>query len=384
MIRRHLNAVLLFGSVSLLIAGCSTAPPDSVEATDPVSGTAFLQASSWHSGNAFLIDKTEGLLLTSERAVHDRTKAEVIFPAIDNGKVLTKKSTFMHKGTKVEATVLTGDAVRDLAVVQLDKPAPESAAALKLASAGPAKDAAVQFLGAPSKSNLIWTLVSANVQTVAPKEFTVGGKNAIKARVIELNAEGSAAKEVNGGPVVNEKNEVIGVIADDAAQTGSLVCIDISEVRTMLASAYCKLATQSIEKKNYDRAIACAERALANNKNDPLSWNERGVAYSMKNQFDKAIADYSEAIKLNPKFTGALRNRASAYLHLGKYQEAVDDCTVLIDLAPKFAQGYELRRQAYLKLRQKDKADLDARYLKALGGPDEWKAVGSTGNKPPD
>jgi tetratricopeptide (TPR) repeat protein len=205
----------------------------------------------------------------------------------------------------------------------------------------------------------------------------------IKARVIELNTEGTLAKDVSGGPVVNEKNEVIGIIADVRAQSGNLLCIDVAEARPALCGAYRKLAMQALEKRNYDKAIAYSEQGLAYFKGDAMTWNERGAAFSMKDQYDKAIADYSEAIKIDPKFARALVNRASAYLHLGKYQEAVADCSTAADAAPKFVQAYTIRLQAYRKLNQKDKAELDERILRALRDTGDWRMTGSSGSKPP-
>src|SRR5579864_4733550 len=88
---QHRSRVLL-GIVLLVPAGCiHVGPPDSVDATDGVSGTVLL-TKAVYPGNGFLIDKEERLLLASQRAVGQRTDVEVIFPAVENGKVLTKRT----------------------------------------------------------------------------------------------------------------------------------------------------------------------------------------------------------------------------------------------------------------------------------------------------
>jgi tetratricopeptide (TPR) repeat protein len=376
---------LLVGTALLLSSGClKTTEPDAVEAKDGVSGTVLINVGKWNPGNGFLIDREERLILTSQRVIGERTDHEVIFPAVENGKVLTKRTTLISRATKLEAKALSSDASHGVAIIQLKKPAPDSATELKLATGEPARGAEVEFLGAPAKSNLVWTLTIANVEGVAEKEFALEGKKKAKARLIELSAEGAVAKEVSGGPVLNEKTEVIGIIADEPAQTGPLVCIDIAEVKPALCEVFRKLNTEALEKHKYEKALAYGDRAIGYYKGNALAWNERGVAYSMKDQFAKAAADYTEALKLDPKFLGALRNRASAYLHLGKYKEAVEDCTKAIDLSPMFRPAYEIRLKAYVKLNQKKEADIDARLIQALGGSSDWKVTGSAAPRPPE
>src|SRR5208283_4532991 len=164
----------------------------------------------------------------------------------------------------------------------------------------------------------------------------------------------------SGGPVVNESNELVGVMQSGALQTPQQkLCVDVTEVRVFLGETYRNLATAAIGRRDYFRAVALATRAVEANPNDPLAYNERGAANSHLDRFDQAVADYGTALRLDPKLARAYRNRASAYYHQSKYEEAIADCTAAIRLDSNYALAYLSRSKAYEKLNRPTEAKAD-------------------------
>ena len=131
-------------------------------------------------------------------------------------------------------------------------------------------------------------------------------------------------------------------------------------------------------------ALAYSGRALAVWPDDPLGYNERGAAYSQKDQFEKAIEDYTQSIKLEPSLPLSYRNRGSAQFHLGRLKEALADCTKAIDLAPDYLSAYRTRTQVYAKLKMKKEAQADDRMIAELSKPRpkkiEWQGTTVSGN----
>lgn len=369
-----LTALLAF------LGGCaSRSPQDYIEATEPVAASAFLP-SPLHPATAVLIDREERLVLTTHQATVGRIDIKVIFPVTEDGKALVHKAAWEEKAKSdltARGSVLISDPERDLAILHLDG-VPRGVPELKLAKASPAKDAPLRFLGAPANGNLAWAAASSVVRSVGPRQVTVGNDRKATNQMIELDAAGNDAKGVPGGAVVNESNEVVGVVASASAQGAHMLCTDVSEVRVLASAAYRVLAMHANEAKQYDTALKYSERALVVWPDDALGYNERGAAYSRKDLFAKAVADYSQSIKLEPALALAWRNRGSAQLHLGKPREAIADCTQAIKLAPRYSSAYLKRGEAYDKLKMTREAEADRNTVAKLNQP-KYKQTGSSG-----
>ena len=117
-------------------------------------------------------------------------------------------------------------------------------------------------------------------------------------------------------------------------------------------------------KNDFDRATEDFTKAIQLNPSDAGAYNNRGVAYLNESDFNRAIEDYTKAIQLKPDYSSAYNNRGVAYRYKGDFNHAIEDCTKAIQLNPSDAGAYNNRGIAY-----SDKGDYDraiADYIKAI------------------
>lgn len=371
---------LLLSAALMLASGCAfKTVPETIDSAEPVSSMAII-ASEWHPGTAFVIDRENRLLLSSLKAAGDKadTEVDLVFPPMEDGKTLVNREK-LKKAPRIKAKSLYPDLTRndpdlkrDLGVLQADS-IPDGVPEVKLAKEGVDKDAAVDLITVGPKAALVWARTSATVKNVAGKLIPseLDKRESINAKLVELNLDPRVVKDLSGSPLINKNNEVVGVVASDPAQTGNLMCVDVSEIRPTVGGAYRQLAVKALEKKNYDEALAFCDKALKFIPQDARTFNERGVAYSWKNDFAKAIESYTEAIKLDPEFTVAWRNRASADLHAGKYEDAVNDATEVLKLTKnRDPVAFQKRIEAYKKMGKIKEAEEDTRLMEKLTTPE--------------
>lgn len=97
-------------------------------------------------------------------------------------------------------------------------------------------------------------------------------------------------------------------------------------------SFYQKRANASIDKGDYDSAIADYNKAIELKSAEPSAYLNRGMAHFNKKNYDLAIADYDKVIELNPKDVLAYLNRADSYEKKGDIQKAALDYQKVVEL----------------------------------------------------
>ena len=90
-----------------------------------------------------------------------------------------------------------------------------------------------------------------------------------------------------------------------------------------------------------------------------LIFNNRGNAYSDKNDYDRAIADFSQAIRLDPKYAFPYDGRGKAYYGKNDLNRAFADFSQAIRLDPKYASPYNDRANVYYDNKDYDRAIAD-------------------------
>ena len=170
----------------------------------------------------------------------------------------------------------------------------------------------------------------------------------------------------SGGPVLNRKNQVIGVHArsDDSysfeipsnilksllnqpERTEPLV--EWRQRKRIRAYVYFKNGKNRSNAEDYDTAITEFNSAIQLNPAYARAYFKRGFAKSKTGDSAGAIEDYTHTIKFNPKYTTAYYNRANRKRDHALYAAAIRDYTVAIGLAPKYDKAYHNRgRVKYL------------------------------------
>lgn len=331
----------------------------------PLPSTAMMCVSiddkQFSQGTGFVVDQKARLLVTNSHVVQGKKKVEAAFPEQGGDQARVDREYYLRgKATRCEGLVVYDDPKHDLALIEM-KSLPGNAPELKLSEKGPRIGERVHTTGNPRTSNRAFTYTAGLVKDVVYEEGLRGGRS-ITVATDEVVAEGAS-----GSPVVNDKGELVGVLNSGPKGGGRMAgCIDLKEVRGFLGDAHRGMATVALRKERYDEAIALCTRALEFNSGDPLSYNERGVAYSYRDRYDDAIADYTQALKIDPKLARAYRNRGSAYFHKSDFSQTISDCTEAILLDPKYAMAYLWRSRALAKLNKSEEAHRDYERARKL------------------
>lgn len=216
----------------------------------PAGGNRF------KTGSGSLIDATKRLVLTNFHVVGEKGEVTVFFPIMDaKGNLIPERDKYfdlMRTGGGFVGKVLFADSSKDLAVVQLAT-VPKGVPALRLAKDSPGPGDKVHSIGSPGASGALFNYTDGSVKSVYQKKFRTGsGPNdpnafLVDARIIETSS--STNKGDSGGPLMNDKGELVGVTqgmsvgGDDTRPISYFV--DLSEVRTVLKNNKITLTTPS-------------------------------------------------------------------------------------------------------------------------------------------
>ena len=186
--------------------------------------TALMHASVWvrpraTAGRAagVLIDKSRGLVLTSAAGAGNDDIVDVVAPKWNDDQLVSEASVYRDllglqlSGQCVQGVVLARDLDRDLALVELDK-VPEKLTAVHLASELSIGEC-VSAVAHPVGEELLWLYAAGTVRAVGKVVLRrPGGYDSVPvlASLLQLPIQGSSS----GGPVVNARGELAGVLAN--------------------------------------------------------------------------------------------------------------------------------------------------------------------------
>jgi Trypsin-like peptidase domain len=224
---------------------CLTA--NAARAADNDLYTKTLQATGWiyvpgsGDGTCWVVDLEERLVVTNKHVVGVMEDAEIIFPLFHDGQVVTAANEYLKEAGKlvIKGKVIARDAKRDLALVRLEK-LPEKIGVLPLAQTSAKNHESVLSIGnsglagKPIEQGTLWKM---RTGTVARKAFWVLHYNNVNQKVESsmLNSNLHTSPGDSGGPVVNEKGELVGVTS--GGNNVNSFAIDVSEVRVFLSKA---------------------------------------------------------------------------------------------------------------------------------------------------
>ncbi|GIX03097.1 MAG: hypothetical protein KatS3mg113_0103 [Planctomycetaceae bacterium] len=90
-------------------------------------------------------------------------------------------------------------------------------------------------------------------------------------------------------------------------------------------------------------AEAVFSSAIAQHRDDPTPYNNRGMFYQQRERYTLAKADFTQALQRDPTFIIAYINRAYTSLLMDQYAEAEADLTTALRYDPQHVSVYHLR-----------------------------------------
>lgn len=193
-------------------------------------------------GSGVLVDRDRALVLTNFHIVRDKTAVDVYFPSFDMAGGLITDPAQYAKGAnlRVAGTVVATDPKRDLALLALERAkVPPRATGLPLAPAPAPTGMKVYSVGAsgvrlPDSGGVLWQLSDSTVRGRSRDKFTLRDGQAVEAMLLETSTPANAGD--SGGPTVNERCELVGLVSLAGAQSNQVRHdIDVTEVRGFLA-----------------------------------------------------------------------------------------------------------------------------------------------------
>jgi lipoprotein NlpI len=103
---------------------------------------------------------------------------------------------------------------------------------------------------------------------------------------------------------------------------------------------YLQQAQRALMKKDANKALEWANKAIDADAKDSRGYLLRGGAYAALRQHDKAIADFTKCLELDPKRALAYQHRGSEQFKLGHIRESLADFDAYLQRNPKAAPGH--------------------------------------------
>lgn len=120
-------------------------------------------------------------------------------------------------------------------------------------------------------------------------------------------------------------------------------------------------------------AVKQIGRSLAINSNQPIAWNNRGIALQGLNRYQDALESYDRALFIKPNYAEAYINRGDLLHEMGRLDEANANYDQAISLQPNNAVVYYNRGNCLKSLNRLDEALTSYDHALALQ-PDNFEA----------
>jgi tetratricopeptide (TPR) repeat protein len=134
-------------------------------------------------------------------------------------------------------------------------------------------------------------------------------------------ADAATAFYNSGVLLLEEKEYARAIAAFDQALASNTTMIRWSDA---LLYTYQNKAYALIQLNNYTAAVQTIDQGLAVYENDEKLWYNKGFALYKLGNYQDAITAYDKVLQINNQSVPALNNKGDTYFQMGRYQDAVD------------------------------------------------------------
>ncbi len=372
-----LRRVSTFIALGLLVGGCESLP-QVFDLSDEQVKTAAKEITviiddcgSAGSGVIFKKDGNTYSVLTADHVVK-KAKGNCVILKSDNSQYKASVSEAIVPVAGVDLAVLT---------FQSDK----NHKLAKLGDSDKATDyTKVYVAGAPEPTQAILNRI------IRVEDGKIDNRK-LQTNGYDLIYTNKTMRGMSGGPVLNQKGEVIGIHGqgdqEKGIKTGLNLGIPIKtfsaasyfnsakakseqgkyeeaivdfgqaiQLYSNYARAYVGLGFTKFNQGKYEEAIAHLDIAIKLDYKDDEAYFMRGTAKYRRSERLEAIADYTRAINLNSKNANYYFMRGLVNSEQWYKKEAIEDFSKVIDLKPKNADAYNNRGLAKSAIGKKDEA----------------------------
>jgi S1-C subfamily serine protease len=233
----------LVAAASVLVLAITARPALADDAdlyAKTLPATAWISVPGLGDGTGWVVDRDQKLVVTNKHVVGDKNDAIIMFPIYERGRLLTYEGDYLQRGTRaIKGKVLARDAKRDLALIQLEA-MPEDVGVLKLAEQSAKVGDSILSIGNSGLAGKargegsLWKMRTGKVSQKLFKVMTYINVNQ-KLETSMLNSSLHTSPGDSGGPVVNQKGELIAVTSGGNAIDS--FAVDVTEVRYFLGKA---------------------------------------------------------------------------------------------------------------------------------------------------
>jgi tetratricopeptide (TPR) repeat protein len=322
-------------------------------------------SSQRHSG--FLLDRQRRLVITTADAVGRKDTAVLTFPAFRAGVVIAGARYYQERKLSRPGVVLARDPVRNLALVEAPS-LPAGVEEVHLASEPPEPGDSLHALGNSDRMATLFLYSAGWLRQRGRAQLGPGSEDPeVPVLLVQLMpTEGEA-----GGPLLNDRAELVGVLAGKSAPQQQIgYALPLSELQAFLndnrgrweparAGDWIERGLLFLKARQAERAIGDLSQAIRIDPEDARACSERSRAYQQQGDLERALEDSNRAIRLQPKLSPAYSQRAAVQVQRGRAREAVADCETALQLDRGNATAYRVRGEAHRLLGELERALAD-------------------------